>query len=303
MAPPSAISGDVSSSAAVDNTESKKIYTTSDIPLLMQQLHEIQQSGVMDSEKLKNIAQGFRKIMSVENNPPVHEVLNSGALPYLIHMLSLVDDEKVQFEAAWALTNIASTDQTSTIVDAGAVPPLVNLLTSASADVREQSAWCLGNIAGDSTKLRDTVLASNAMQPLILNITKPASKSLFTNCVWTLSNFCRGKPQPAISQVEAAIPVIVEILKGDNEEAKVDALWALSYISDGDEEHIDAVLKSNITNLLVETVGYESKLLTPALRTVGNIVTGNDKQTQAMLNADLLHKMQFLLNHERRIIR
>lgn len=303
MAPPSAISGDVSSSAVVDNTESKKIYTTSDIPLLMQQLHEIQQSGVMDSEKLKNIAQGFRKIMSVENNPPVHEVLNSGALPFLIHMLSMVDDEKVQFEAAWALTNIASTDQTSTIVDAGAVPPLVNLLTSASADVREQSAWCLGNIAGDSTKLRDTVLASNAMQPLILNITKPASKSLFTNCVWTLSNFCRGKPQPAISQVEAAIPAIVEILKGDNEEAKVDALWALSYISDGDEEHIDAVLKSNITNLLVETVGYESKLLTPALRTVGNIVTGNDKQTQAMLNADLLHKMQFLLNHERRIIR
>ena len=104
MAPPSAISGDVSSSAAVDNTESKKIYTTSDIPLLMQQLHEIQQSGVMDSEKLKNIAQGFRKIMSVENNPPVHEVLNSGALPFLIHMLSMVDDEKVQFEAAWECT-------------------------------------------------------------------------------------------------------------------------------------------------------------------------------------------------------
>jgi len=37
------------------------------------------------------------------------------------------------------------------------------------------SAWCLGNIAGDSTALRDVVLAANAMHPLILNIIKPES--------------------------------------------------------------------------------------------------------------------------------
>mmetsp|Transcript_25170 Transcript_25170/g.37406 ORF Transcript_25170/g.37406 Transcript_25170/m.37406 type:complete len:554 (-) Transcript_25170:1341-3002(-) len=306
MAPTTMTANDISSSSApVVYGESKrdKVFTTQDIPSLMEQLHEIQQSGVMDGDKLKSIAQAFRKIMSVENNPPVHEVLNSGALPYLINMLSLTDKPLVQFEAAWALTNIASTDQTAAIVDGGAIPPLVQLLMSASADVREQSAWCLGNIAGDSTALRDVVLAANAMQPLILNIIKPESTALFSNCVWALSNFCRGKPQPAISQVESAIPAIVDILRGDNEDAKVDALWALSYISDGGEEHIDAVLQCNVAPLLVEILGEESRMLTPALRTVGNIVTGNDKQTQAMLNADLLHKMQFLLNHERRLIK
>lgn len=278
----------------------KKDYTAS-VPSLMQQLHEIQQSKVMDGDKLKNIAQGFRKIMSVENNPPVHEVLSSGALPFLVQMLSFAEMPAVQFEAAWAITNIASTEETKAIVEAGAVPPLVQLLTSTHADVREQSAWCLGNIAGDSTALRDVVLASNAMQPLILNIRQPASTSLFTNCVWALSNFCRGKPQPEISQVESAIPVIVEILNGDNEDAKVDALWALSYISDGEEDHVDAVLRSNVAKMLVEIVGVDSKMLTPALRTVGNIVTGNDKQTQAMIDAGLLLKMRFLLNHERRL--
>jgi importin subunit alpha-1 len=281
----------------------ENVYTTKDIPSLMQQLHEIQQSGVMDGDRLKNIAQGFRKIMSVEDNPPVREVLSSGALPFLIQMLSLADKPLVQFEAAWALTNIASTNQTTSIVDAGGVPPLVQLLTSASADVREQSAWCLGNIAGDSTALRDVVLASNAMQPLILNIMKPETTSLFTNCVWALSNFCRGKPQPAISQVQSAIPAIVDILRGENEDAKVDALWALSYISDGNEEHVDAVLECDVAPILVEILGEESRMLTPALRTVGNIVTGNDKQTQALLDANLLHKMQFLLNHERRLIK
>ncbi|KAL7500246.1 hypothetical protein ACHAWT_010965 [Skeletonema menzelii] len=305
VAPTTMVANDASSFAPVVHGESKReqVYTTQDIPSLMQQLYEIQQSGVMDGDKLKKIAQGFRKIMSVENNPPVHEVLNSGALPFLIQMLSLVDKPLVQFEAAWAITNIASTDQTAVIVDAGAIPPLVQLLTSANADVREQAAWCLGNVAGDSTALRDVVLAANAMQPLILNIIKPENNSLLTNCVWALSNFCRGKPQPAIGQVESAIPAIVDILRGDNEDAKIDALWALSYISDGGEEHVDAVLQSNLAPLLVEILGEESKMLTPALRTVGNIVTGNDKQTQAILDANFLERMKFLLNNERRAIK
>lgn len=305
-APTPMMAHDTSSfSAPVVHGESKrdKVYTTDDIPSLMQQLHEIQQSGVMDGDKLKAIAQAFRKIMSVENNPPVNEVLDSGALPFLINMLSLMDMPLVQFEAAWALTNIASTDKTAVVADAGGIPPLVQLLTSASPDVREQSAWCLGNIAGDCTALRDVVLASNAMQPLVLNITEPASTSLFSNCVWALSNFCRGKPQPAIDQVESAIPAIANVLRGNNEDARVDALWALSYISDGGEEHIDAVLQSNVAPLLVELLGEDSKMLTPALRTVGNIVTGSDKQTQAMIDENLLHKMRFLLNHERRGIK
>jgi len=306
VAPTPTMAHDASSfSAPVVHGESKrdKVFTTDDIPSLMQQLHEIQQSGVMDGDKLKTIAQAFRKIMSVENNPPVNEVLDSGALPFLINMISLADMPLVQFEAAWALTNIASTDKTAVVVDAGAIPPLVQLLNSASPDVREQSAWCLGNIAGDSTALRDVVLAANALQPLVLNIIQPASNSLFSNCVWALSNFCRGKPQPAIAQVGPAIPAIADVLRGDNEDARVDALWALSYISDGGEEHIDAVLQSNVAPLLVQLLGEESKMLTPALRTVGNIVTGSDKQTQTMIDENVLHKMQFLLNHERRGIK
>ena len=58
--------------------------------------------------------QSARKILSRERNPPIDVMINLG------HS----DAPALQFEAAWALTNIASgtPDQTKAVVNAGAVP-------------------------------------------------------------------------------------------------------------------------------------------------------------------------------------
>ena len=280
---------------------SAKVYTVGDIPSLKTALSQPN----IDDTTLLDVVRGFRKILSVEHNPPVHEVLASGVLPAFVQMLQLNDKPKIQFEAAWALTNIASTDETKAVVDAGAVPFFAQLLTSPDPEVREQCAWCLGNIAGDSPALRDAVLASGAMQPLLQNIAEPASNSLRNNCIWTLSNFCRGKPQPNLSYVSPAVPTLAQILKSPatDSDAKTDALWALSYISDGDDDRIQTVVNSGILPALIGMLDQESNIVTPALRVVGNIVSGNDDQTQAVLDAKLMSKMESLLNNPKRMIR
>lgn len=74
--------------------------------------------------------------------------------------MNLLQDDKVRFEAAWAITNIVSgtSEQTMAAINAGATPPLVQLCVHNSPSVAEQALWAVANIAGESAQMRDYVI-------------------------------------------------------------------------------------------------------------------------------------------------
>eukprot|EP00184_Porphyridium_aerugineum_P004420 CAMPEP_0184706388 /NCGR_PEP_ID=MMETSP0313-20130426/36732_1 /TAXON_ID=2792 /ORGANISM="Porphyridium aerugineum, Strain SAG 1380-2" /LENGTH=567 /DNA_ID=CAMNT_0027167941 /DNA_START=773 /DNA_END=2476 /DNA_ORIENTATION=- len=264
--------------------------------------------GIMsnDQDAQYRCTMEIRKLLSLEQNPPIDEVIAQGVVQRFVEFLSWDNVPELQFEAAWALTNIASgtSKHTLTVIENGAIPIFIRLLRAQNEEVREQAVWALGNIAGDSHSCRDLVINNGALEAVLSLLNPQAKISLLRNATWTLSNLCRGKPQPNFEIVRNALPTLAHLIYMQDEEVLADACWALSYLSDGTNDKIQAVIEAGVVPKLVELLNRPSTAIqTPVLRTIGNIVTGDDLQTQAVIDAGVLLPLAERLNSVKKSIR
>jgi len=250
----------------------------------------------------------FRKLLSIERNPPIAEVIAAGVVPRLVQFLQSYDNTALVFEAAWALTNVSSgtSEHTRVVIDNGAIPIFVQLLRLTNNDVhelQEQAIWALGNIAGDSPRCRDLVLSYGLLPVLVEQLSAPSRTSMLRNSTWTISNLCRGKPPPRWGLVALALPLLQTLTFSADDEVLVDACWALSYLSEP-PERVQAVIDAGALPRIVELLGHVSPLVqTPALRVIGNVATGSAAQTQALLECDALARLDTMLRSSKKEVR
>jgi len=148
-------------------------------------------------------------------------------------------------------------------------------------------------------------LEHGALPPLLSILSSPSLKvAMQRNAAWTVSNLCRGKPQPPFALVSTCLPTLRQLICGSDSEVLIDCTWALSYLSDGPNSNIQTVIESGVAPRLLELLSSSGpSLQTPALRALGNIITGNDSQTQLILDLNILPVLYQLLQSPKKNLR
>ncbi|XP_030085800.1 importin subunit alpha-8 isoform X1 [Serinus canaria] len=288
--------------------------------IIQPSLEEILEAVNAEDTQLQLLAtQATRRLLSKHKDPPINQIIELGIIPRMVEFLGHADNAALQFEAAWALTNIASgtSEHTRAVVEGGAIPAFISLLSSPHMHISEQAVWALGNIAGRTEWVLPGWPAGAPVFPVnpshlempsgVWLVGHPALAlqiGFLRNITWTLSNLCRNKnPCPPLDAVQKILPVLVILLQHEDKDVISDSCWAVSYLTDGCNDRIQVVVETGILPRLVELMDSPDLIvMTPALRAIGNVVTGTDQQTQEAINAGVLTVLPRLLRHSKPVI-
>jgi len=273
------------------------------------------------SEDANLEADAVRKVRTMMAPAENVDALPNSAITKLVRIISERDQttearRKVQLDAAWILTKVSASSSvlTAQMVTQGAVEHFIRRVADEDFDeMRVQSVWVLGNIAGDGPVRRDFVIQQGILPPLLHLISQDTRFKRQENCthvlklhavrmaVWCLSNLCRVSPGPAplFAALLPSLPVLARMLQAQDREILRDACFAFASLADGNHEKVQSVINSGVVPRLVALLQHPSKMVVAsALRAVGNILLGDDTQAQCVINNGGLPALLQLLLHD-----
>jgi importin subunit alpha-6/7 len=288
-------------------TQNRKKIVKADEQITLEDLNE-GINCIFSSNLSENIKGAYyiRKILGIEYNPPMQQIIDSGIIPALIEFIKRFDYPDLQYEAAWALSNIASGEQehTKIIVEKGAVPFIVTLLDSPHNYVKEQGIWILGNITGDSSSYSELICQFGAVPRLIHIIENSSAEYLIQPATWALGNICKGEKAPEFKVIKDAVRIFCKLVLNENQEVVQNALWVLSRLTEYSEEAANIVIETGILPLIIQSLkskDYDIQL--PSILITGKIAAGSDSQTSNVIACGGLGALAPLVDSPKRDIR
>nr|XP_022341798.1 importin subunit alpha-2-like [Crassostrea virginica] len=271
-------------------------------------VQSLQKTGRQRLENLRTLRQAFSQGTAfIDTFFKVDNALN------LLVSIYTGNDLEQQLEAAWCITNISagSTDHSLAICKQVA-PYLVTYLSCGVPQLQDQSAWTLGNLAGDSAECRKLLQAQGIIAPLVQLLQSPHA-SVVQSAAFALSNLAKESTDTCREMIQCAvIPSLLNHLVYSKENVSVlsEVSWVLTYLATNElflEDLSAQGVITKIVSLLVslsDILPHEAQVVTPMLRCLGNICSGPDKFTlEAKQNAELLPSLSKYLTSDLRHVR
>eukprot|EP01029_Cantina_marsupialis_P018527 TRINITY_DN4266_c1_g2_i2.p1 TRINITY_DN4266_c1_g2~~TRINITY_DN4266_c1_g2_i2.p1 ORF type:complete len:434 (-),score=76.08 TRINITY_DN4266_c1_g2_i2:714-2015(-) len=182
----------------------------------------------------------------------------------------------IQFEAAWAITNVCSTSYAKYVAILGGIPLIIDLLIRPSSDMllKDQCVWCLGNMVGDSEKHCSHVIESNGIDAIVSVAHGNLSFNVANNIAWALSNMCRHSDDTEI--LLKAFPVLIRFLQNTSMQICTNACWALSFFSQTTLGAQTCVEGGLVPMALRVLLAQTRSMMLPCLKILANIVSADD---------------------------
>uniref|UniRef100_A0A3B5AGW9 Importin subunit alpha-5-like n=1 Tax=Stegastes partitus TaxID=144197 RepID=A0A3B5AGW9_9TELE len=247
------------------------------------------------------------KLLSQECNPPLKEIIDAGLLSRFVSFLSMDDEPALQFEAAWALTNIASGTSWHTQQDGSAfrdvliecnvvpallarispdtpinvlsflqvLPSLIQLLHHSDKDILSDACWAISYLSdGDNDRI--DVVVKTGIVPRLVQLMNHEDLSVMTPSLRSIGNIVSGSDVQTQMAIDAGVlNILPQLMRHKKASVQKEAAWALSNIAAGPCNQIQQLITCGLLPPLVEQLkNGDFKTQREAVWAVTNLTSG-----------------------------
>merc|ERR1719421_2614170 len=250
-----------------------------------------------DPQAQFSATQEYRKLLSIELNPPIQEVIGAGVVPRFVQLLQSPNDD-VREQAVWALGNIAgdSPNFRDLVLQSGGLNPIMSVLVdSEKMSIMRNATWTLSNLCrGKPPPPFEWV--SPALGTLA-NLIYSGDVEVLTDACWALSYLSDGTNDRIAAVIQAGVcRRLVELLTHTSPLVQTPALRAVGNIVTGDDAQTQVILQSQALPSLLKLLSHAKKAIRKeSCWTISNITAGNQEQIQEVINNGLIPPVIALL--------